>query len=156
MQTSSERSCCGLRPLRERGWILAPLVVALPLLNPAVLFAGDTAPTATSQTSRETTNDEASSPNVLTGRDFGILMKIMHTNIVRCGGPFTAVLHWHVLPDGVIDDFILNKPSGDVCFDGIVIVNAEAVVRAKLRMTPAMRNGVAEAGWVPLAVASRD
>jgi hypothetical protein len=85
-----------------------------------------------------------------------MLVKIMRTDIDRCGVPFTAVLHWHVLPDGVIDDFVLNKPSGDFCFDQIVVLNADEVIKAKLRITPATRNGVAEAAWVPFAIATRD
>lgn len=112
-------------------------------------------PVPMSQTTRGTASDALSPANAVTGPDFPVLLKMMRKNINKCGAPHTAVLHWHVLADGVIDDFILNKSSGDSCFDEIVILNADAVVRTKLRITPAMRNGVAEATWLPFAVAAR-
>jgi hypothetical protein len=119
------------------------------LANPAVSGA-------TAQISPNPTNDQFSPANIVTGPDFRTLMKIMRRNIVACGGPRTAVLHWHVTADGVIDNFILNKSSGDVCFDEIVILNAEEVVKAKLHITPATRFGIAEAAWVPFSVVARD
>jgi len=125
------------------------------LAHPVALFAYPASAAAT-QTSATATDDQFSPANVVTGPDFRPLMKIMRRNIVACGGPRTAVLHWHVTADGVIDNFLLNKSSGDACFDEIVILNAEAVVQAELRVTPATRSGIPEAAWVPFAVAARD
>jgi hypothetical protein len=156
MRLSPEFSSRNSSRFRPRPWTLVLPVVALSLVDPAILLADDSASAATSQISRDTTNDQVSPPNVLTGPDFRMLMKIMRTNIVSCGGPLTAVLHWHVLPDGVIDNFVLNKSSGNVCFDEIVILNAEEVVKAKLRITPATRNGILVPAWVPFSVAARD
>jgi hypothetical protein len=131
-------------------------VIVLSLLLPSISSAGDSALPAAAQISRDAVNDEVSGPNVLTGPDFRILAQIMRTDIVRCGIPLTAVLRWHVRPDGVIDDFVLQQSSGNVCFDEIVTLNADVVIKAKLRITPATRNGIPEAAWVPFAVASRD
>jgi hypothetical protein len=128
----------------------------LSLSHSEALLASPAVSGATAQISPNATNDQFSPANIVTGQDFRALMKIMHRNIVACGGPRTAVLHWHVTADGVIDNFVLNKSSGDACFDEIVILNAETVVKAKLRVTPATRFGIAEAAWVPLSVAARD
>lgn len=155
MQSLSNLPASGPRRLNVRVCLIALVVVVTSLLHPSTMFASNVASSA-SQISSAKTNDLVSPPNVITGPDFGTLMKIMHKGIVSCGGPFTAVLHWHVLPDGVIDSFVLNRPSGDTCFDNIVVFNAEEVVGAKLRITPAMLEGVPKEGWVPLAVASRD
>lgn len=132
------------------------LLLAIPLLHSPTLLATNAASGAAAQTSREATNDQVTPPNVVTGPDFRLLMKIMRTNIVACGGPLTAVIRLHVQPDGLIDDFVLHKSSGNICFDEIVILNAQEVIKAKLRITPATRNGAAEAAWAPLAVAARD
>jgi len=123
---------------------------------PTVLLASNPMSAPMSQTSREAASDTLSPANAVTGPDFPALLKMMRKNINKCGAPHTAVLHWHVQADGIIDDFILNKSSGDTCFDEVVILNADAVVRTRLRITPAMRNGVAEAAWLPFAVAARD
>lgn len=149
----SSRGGAGRRALSMDALVLA--VLALSLAYPAALLADNAASEAVSQTSSDG-NDSVSPPNVVAGQDFRTLMKVMRTNISNCGGPLTAVLHWYVRPDGVIDNFVLNKSSGDICFDEIVILNAEVVIRSKLRVVPAMRDGIAEAAWVPFAVAVRD
>jgi hypothetical protein len=132
------------------------VVAALSLWHAAAIFANPVVPGPTAQIPSVASNNEASPANVVTSPDFRLLMKIMRRNIVMCGVPRTAVLHWHVTAEGIIDNFVLNKPSGDVCFDQIVILNADAVVKAKLRATAATRFGIAEAAWVPFAVAARD
>jgi hypothetical protein len=126
------------------------------LSHAEAVFANPVASGPTGQTVPSATDDELSPANVVTSPDFRALMRIMRRNIVMCGVPRTAVLHWHVTAEGVIDNFVLNKPSGDVCFDQIVTLNADAVVKAKLRATPATRFGSTEAGWVPFSVAARD
>lgn len=144
-----------LKDLSKRPAFLLPAIV-LALLNPAVLAANDAASSATSQSSREAANEQLSPPNLLTGPDSRKLMEILHRGIVRCGGPLTAVLRLHVMHEGVIDSFVLQKSSGNACFDQMVLTNAEAAARARLRVTPAMRNEVAESGWAPVAIAARD
>jgi len=138
--------------------ISAPILLlgVLCLAPPAALLASPALSGATAQITPNAANDPVSPPNVLTGPDYRPLMKIMRRNIAACGGPRTAALRWHVTADGVIDSFVLHKSSGDACFDEIVTLNAEAVVKAKLRITPATRSGIAEPGWVPFAVAVRD
>jgi hypothetical protein len=138
-------------PLRAMFFmVMAVTVVA------SAASAGEIGSTATSQVSSDAVHEQASPPDVLTGREFRTLTKMMLTDAGRCGVPQTAVVRWHVLPDGLIDDFVLHKSSGNACFDELVTLNAEKVIDAKLRITPAMRHGVAEAGWVPFAVAARD
>lgn len=134
---------------------LAATVVASVLTIPATLLASNLPSGPMAQTAREPASATVSPPNAVTGPDFAMLMKMMRKQVTRCGIPRTATLHWHVRADGVIDDFVLNKSSNDACFDEVVILNADAVVKAQLRITPAMRNGVAEAAWLPFAVAAR-
>ena len=133
---------------------MKPLGIAL--IAAVVFFSVPSLSAPTAQTSREPTSSGLTPPNAVTGPDFPLLMKMMKRQLTRCGVPRTATLHWHVRADGVIDDFVLNKSSGDACFDQIVTLNADAVVKAQLRITPAMRNGVAEAAWLPFAAAARD
>jgi len=156
MQQLTELTHSDWSRLQKQGWTFVLLVAALFLLHPATLLAGNPGSTVTSQVSGEATSDQVSPPNVVTGPDFRLLMEMMRKDIVRCGVPRTAVLHWHVLPDGLISDFVLHKPSGDACFDEIVILNAARVIKAQLRITPGTRNEVAAAAWVPFAVAARD
>jgi hypothetical protein len=138
-------------------WPMPMLIVAALSIAPTeALLANPSVHGATSQITPGTTNDQASPASVITSPDFRALMKIMHRNIVACGGPHTAVLHWYVSAEGLIDNFVLNKSSGDACFDEVVTLNAEAVVKAKLLATPAVRFGIPEAAWIPFAVAARD
>lgn len=128
------------------------LALALSSAQPSSVSANS----ATSQIAGETANEALTPPDVMTGPDFRLLTRMMRNNLTRCGVPGTAVVHWHVLPDGVIDQFVLFKSSGNACFDEVVVLNAAAVVHAGLRITPAMRGGVPAAGWVPLSLAARD
>jgi hypothetical protein len=137
-------------------WLPMLVVAALCVSHTEALSGDPLVHGATSQITPGATNDQASPANVVTSPDFRTLMRIMRRNIVACGGPRTAVLHWHVSAEGVIDNFVLNKSSGDACFDQVVTLNAEAVIKAKLLATPAIRFGIPEAAWVPFAVAARD
>ena len=139
-----------------RNMKLATAFLVIATLLPATLLASNSKSAPMSQSLRDATRDAASPANAVTGPDFALLMKMMRRSLARCGVPRTAVLHWHVQPDGIIDNFLLNKSSGDTCFDEVVILNAQAVVEAKLRITPAMRDGTAEGAWLPFAVAARD
>ena len=141
--------------LRESQQAHALALAALSLIaHPGISNAGNVAGTAAAQTERA--SSAFSPPDIVSGPDFRILMKMMRTNIVNCGFPRTAVVHWHVRPDGLIDRFVLYKPSSHACFDEIVTLNAAAVVQAGLHITPGKRDGVAEAAWVPMSVAARD
>ena len=132
------------------------MLIALLALVARTVLADTEALGATAQIGANASNDQSSPANVVSGPDFQTLMKLMRRNIGACGVPRTATLQWHVMPDGVIDSFVLNRSSGDACFDQIVTLNADAVIKAQLRITPATRNGIAEAAWVPFAVAARD